>query len=89
MNVCKHVHYTGHVQGVGFRYTTQRLAEGFPVTGYVQNLPSGDVELVVQGKAEPVEKFLAALSQKMAGYIVNTTIQDEAPGSFTDFSIRY
>lgn len=89
MNVCKRVHYSGHVQGVGFRYTTSRLAEGLPVTGYVRNLPNGEVELVVQGEAEPVERFLAALSDKMAGYVDKTTIQDEAPGSFSDFSIRH
>lgn len=89
MIVCKHVYYAGHVQGVGFRYTTRRLAEGFPVIGYVRNLPGGDVELVAQGETAAVDAFLTALGRQMADYIDNTTIQDEPPGSFDDFSIRY
>lgn len=89
MTVCKHVYYGGHVQGVGFRYTTRGLAEGFPVTGYVRNLPGGDVEVVVQGESDHVEAFLAALAGRMADYIDKTTVQDAQPGSYRDFSIRY
>ena len=48
MTVCKQVRYSGQVQGVGFRYTAQRLAEGYAVSGYVRNLPEGDVELVAE-----------------------------------------
>ena len=50
------------MQGVGFRYTAQHLAAGYPVAGYVRNLPGGDVELVVEGEAEGVERFLAAVA---------------------------
>ena len=42
-------HFSGHVQGVGFRYTVQDLAADFDVRGYVRNLPDGRVELVVEG----------------------------------------
>ena len=31
--ICKRVYYSGRVQGVGFRYTAQRVAEGFAVAG--------------------------------------------------------
>ena len=44
------VHYTGHVQGVGFRYTTTTIAGKHNVAGYVQNLPDGRVRLVAEGK---------------------------------------
>src|SRR5439155_885059 len=47
MNVYKRVHYSGRVQGVGFRYTAQGLAADYAVAGYVRNLANGDVELVV------------------------------------------
>jgi len=36
----------GHVQGVGFRFATQRIARSFAVTGYVKNLPDGNVLIV-------------------------------------------
>lgn len=91
MSVCKHVRYSGQVQGVGFRYTAQRLAEDFPVTGYVRNLSDGDVELVAQGAAADVEAFLTALANRMAGSIERTTQQDQPPGSVSGsrFRIRF
>ena len=42
-------HFSGHVQGVGFRYTVADVAEDFDVRGYVRNLPDGRVELVAEG----------------------------------------
>jgi acylphosphatase len=89
MTVCKHVRYSGQVQGVGFRYTTQRLAEGFPVVGYVRNLPDGDVEVVVEGDAEQVDAFLTALGRQMTGYIGQCTQSEQTPGGYKGFRIRY
>ncbi|MCI0458042.1 MAG: acylphosphatase [Gemmataceae bacterium] len=89
MTVCKHVRYSGRVQGVGFRYTTQRLAESFPVAGFVRNLPDGDVEVVAEGEAAQVEAFLAALGRQMAGYIQQCTQQEQTPGGYKGFRIRY
>ena len=44
--------FTGQVQGVGFRWTTNRIAAGHPVTGFVRNLADGRVELVVTGSQD-------------------------------------
>jgi acylphosphatase len=89
MTVCKHVRYSGQVQGVGFRYTAQRLAAGYPVGGYVRNLPDGDVELVAEGPAEQVEAFLAAVAERMAGSIERTTVRDAPAGGQPGFRIRH
>jgi acylphosphatase len=89
MPICKRVTYTGRVQGVGFRYTAQGLAEGFPITGYVRNLSNGNVELVAQGEADQVEAFLGALAKRMANYIRKTTVVDESPENYQGFEIRY
>jgi acylphosphatase len=86
---CKHVLYSGRVQGVGFRYTAQALAAGYPVAGYVRNLSSGEVELIAEGEESVVEAFLAAVAQHMAGYISNTTVQDVAPTGQRGFRIRH
>jgi len=88
MTVCKRVLYSGRVQGVGFRYTAHSLAAGHPVAGYVRNLPSGEVELVVEGEDNAVEAFLAAVARRMAGYISSTTVQDIAPTGQRGFQIR-
>ena len=53
------VYFSGHVQGVGFRYTVQRLALGFDVTGWVKNLSDGRVEMLVEGERGELEAFSA------------------------------
>jgi acylphosphatase len=89
MTVCKRVVYSGQVQGVGFRYTAQRLAQSFPVTGFVRNLANGDVELVAEGPGDKVEAFLEAVAGRMADYIERQTIADAPVGNYRGFQIRH
>lgn len=88
MTTCKRVIYTGQVQGVGFRYTTRRLAAGYTVAGYVRNLPDGSVEVVAEGEPDEIDRFLTAIEQRMAGYIEDRTIQDERACGYPGFTIR-
>lgn len=77
--------YTGRVQGVGFRWTCERLARGFAVAGFVQNRPDGSVLLELEGPAEEVEALLAAIDDAMAGNIVAKDIARCQPqGNFGD-----
>lgn len=89
MTVCKHVYYSGRVQGVGFRYTARSVAGKYPVTGYVRNLPGGDVELVAEGEADQVDAFLADLAGQMAGYIQHARVEDDRPAGYQNFGIRH
>jgi acylphosphatase len=89
MIVCKRVCYSGRVQGVGFRYTCQRLAEGFAVGGYVRNLQSGDVEVWVEGEEDQVQGFLDSVARQMSGYIESSAVEDKPPQGFKSFSIRH
>ncbi len=57
------VHYSGRVQGVGFRYSVKRIATGFEVVGLVRNLPDGRVELRAGGTAAELEEFLVAIRE--------------------------
>lgn len=63
------VWFTGHVQGVGFRYTTRQVAKEFEVTGFVGNLADGRVLVEVAGEGKEVEEFIAAVQDRMHGYI--------------------
>lgn len=45
------------VQGVGFRFFTQRAAARHQVLGYVRNLEDGRVETLAEGDAKAVEDF--------------------------------
>lgn len=82
--------FTGHVQGVGFRFTTCDVAQPFDVTGFVRNLPDGRVELVAEGEPPELDAFLAAVSNVMGGLVRDTEIADaDARGEFERFDIRY
>jgi acylphosphatase len=80
------VHYSGHVQGVGFRWNACAIARGFAVTGFVRNLPDGRVHLAAEGDREAVDRFLAAIAESMAGNIRQAeTVVSPATGEFTSF----
>lgn len=53
-----HLIITGHVQGVGYRRFVMSHAQRFGLTGWVQNLPDGSVEIVAQGPRGTLEAFV-------------------------------
>lgn len=81
--------YSGHVQGVGFRYTARSVAAGFEVTGTVRNLPDGRVELVAEGERAELEAFRAAVRDSgLDSLIRQETVEwSEATGGFRGFEI--
>src|SRR4028118_1622502 len=48
---------SGLVQGVGFRFFTQRAAARHQIRGYVTNLADGRVETLAEGDERAVENF--------------------------------
>ena len=87
--VCKRVLYSGRVQGVGFRATARAVAGRYPVAGYVRNLPSGDVELVVEGEPDAVQAFLSEVGRRMEGYVEGVDVRDQPPAGRTGFHVRH
>ncbi|CAM3150689.1 acylphosphatase [Rariglobus hedericola] len=83
------VYFTGHVQGVGFRYTTLQVAKEFEVTGRVGNQTDGRVQLEVQGNLRDVNAFVTAVEERMHGYIrrVERT-SAQGPAKYQDFRIQ-
>lgn len=88
MNIALKLVYKGHVQGVGFRWTTDRIAASYEVCGYVRNLPDGTVELVVEGKEDIVKNFLNHLENEMTNYIVTSSKEAMVLNGYSDFAIR-
>ena len=85
-----HVIFSGTVQGVGFRYTTQRFAAGLKITGWVKNLSDGSVELVAEGTREQVENLLYKLDKQFEARIKNKDIDwMNAKKAFSGFDITY
>ncbi|MEZ0163913.1 acylphosphatase [Kineococcus sp. LSe6-4] len=52
---------TGHVQGVGFRWWTQRQAEELGLAGSAENTPDGRVEVIAEGEREALRQLLSRL----------------------------
>lgn len=53
----------GRVQGVCFRYETQRQARALGLMGYVKNLADGSVEVLAQGSAADLTQLESWLHQ--------------------------
>jgi len=88
--VARLVRYTGRVQGVGFRITTASLGSGYPVVGYVKNLPDGRVEVYAEGAPEAVQEFLDALRNRWKRHIQREELTEaQASGAYTRFDIAY
>ena len=70
-----HSFFSGHVQGVGFRYQVVSIAKGFDLTGYVKNLNDGSVELLAEGDEPEVLSFLEVIESELDIYIKNVEKQ--------------
>lgn len=84
--------YVGQVQGVGFRWTSQRIARALGLTGWVRNEYDGSVTLVLQGTSEQIGAFATQLSQMLAHYARYTVEEREdlpIDSNERDFRVRY
>jgi len=89
-NQRREVYYSGSVQGVGFRYTTQHLAGRHDVSGFVRNLADGRVQVVVEGLPSEIKAFLDDVSRSMDAYIRHTEVRElKSTGEFRGFSVRF
>ena len=81
--------FAGRVQGVGFRWTTCRVAKRFEIAGWVRNEPDGTVRCVAQGEASELDAFIEAVQEAMAGNITDTrTSRREGRGDRDGFTIQ-
>ena len=85
-----HAVFSGRVQGVGFRFTAERMARRFPVAGYVRNLTDGKVEMTAEGEKSALEEFLAALREAFGENIRDVKAEwSRATGEYEKFGIKF
>jgi acylphosphatase len=91
MLVARRILVSGRVQGVGFRWFAIERASLEGITGWVRNLPTGDVEVMAEGDAEAMDRFERALRQGPRGArIDDATVDILAPtGRFPTFTARH
>ncbi len=80
----------GLVQGVGFRYFVLRQAKQLNLTGFVENLYSGEVLTVVEGEKSLVEDLFQKIKVGPMHADVRKCkiIWHEYKNEFTDFQIQ-
>ncbi len=83
--------FHGTVQGVGFRYSTQRLAVRRPVDGFVENEHTGTVLLVAEGAETELKAFLDTIKTSRLGRLVKRVEESWGPATndYKSFDIRY
>jgi acylphosphatase len=91
MHIARYFLISGKVQGVGYRYFVMRVANDYQLSGYVRNLASGQVEVVVEGQREAVEELKKELA---AGPYHAQVVQLEEKaleisGQYQGFRIEY
>lgn len=75
----------GMVQGVGFRYFTERAARDAGLRGYVRNLADGRVEAVAEGDSGALERFEMAIRRGPPNARVDG-VEVDKPNPATGFS---
>jgi len=88
MTVTKQLLITGRVQGVGFRFYTQRKARELDITGWVRNCRDGSVEAVIQGAPGSVEAMIAWARRGPPSAVVTEVRVTDASGDFATFEAR-
>ena len=82
--------FHGYVQGVGFRFTAEKISRQFCVTGYVRNHMDGTVEVTAEGEERELQDFLQALRASSLGpnILEVDTAWREASGQWRNFTIK-
>jgi acylphosphatase len=85
------VYITGRVQGVCYRAETRQQACNLGLTGWVKNLPDGQVEILAEGEEQRVRDLISWCRQgpprSRVDLIEEST--EKYTGEFNSFSITY
>lgn len=79
MKVARKYVVSGRVQGVGFRFFTERCAHELGLAGYVKNCPDGTVEAYAIGEAAALDTFKARLAEGPRSAHVDNLQESEEP----------
>lgn len=84
------VRVRGRVQGVGFRFATQREADRLGLQGWVRNLPDGTVHCRAQGPTQAVDRLLAWCRQgpPLARVDAVGVEEEQADPTLLNFEVR-
>ncbi|MGH9579690.1 MAG: acylphosphatase [Terriglobales bacterium] len=83
---------SGMVQGVGYRFFAERVAERLGIAGYVKNMRDGSVEVYAIGSGEQLQALRAELER--GPHMASVSGVEELEAEFlaqhpVDFSIEH
>lgn len=81
----------GRVQGVGYRYYILRHAQELGLSGYVRNVPNGEVEIVAEGERDRIEQLIDyARRGPVFAHVQDVVVEWGPPtGQYSRFEVRY
>jgi len=83
------IHVTGHVQGVGFRWSAASEARKLGIKGYVKNLSDGSVYIEAEGSIKELDIFVEWCKKGPAfGFVDSVTVNTFLPVNYADFRIE-
>ena len=90
MRIARQYLVSGGVQGVGFRFFVDAVAQREGLHGWVQNLPDGRVETLAEGESDAIERFERAIGHGPPGARVqHVEVEHVVPsGRESGFTIR-
>ncbi|WP_156093148.1 acylphosphatase [Planktothrix serta] len=85
-----HVFVSGQVQGVGYRYYTQKQATHRGIQGWVRNLADGRVEAVFEGNRNTVDGMIQwCYHGPKSAHPRDVIVHFEEPEGLQGFEIQY
>ncbi len=91
MQAYAHIIVSGMVQGVGYRYFVVRTARNLDLTGWVKNLPTGEVEIETEGPKGNIQSLIDELPVGNPHATVrNVEVNWSKPtGKYSDFDVVF
>ena len=78
------------MQGVGFRYATQKIAAQMQIKGFVKNLPNGDVYIEAEGEIPNIYNFIRWCQQGPSyARVINVDSNEGEIQNFKSFTVKY
>lgn len=81
----------GMVQGVGFRYFAERVAQSLGLVGYVRNLPDGSVEVYAEGEKDSLQ-ILGSRLRRGPAFARVDEVQEQwsaTTGKYSSFRVTF
>lgn len=84
------IYVTGHVQGVGFRWSAANEARNMGLNGFVKNLSDGRVYIEAEGSVKQLDTFVDWCKRgPVTGFVESVNVDTLPPVNYAGFRIEH